>query len=72
MTMSQSEPVTIRPQAVAPSWKWALRRAAFGLVLMVAMTTFAAYLANASIELSADPVPASIAIGTPAAALLGR
>lgn len=72
MTSSQSEPVTIRPQAVSPSWRWALRRAAIGLMLMVAMTTFAAYLANASIELSADPAPATISIGTPAAALLNR
>ncbi|MEQ1698085.1 MAG: hypothetical protein ABL901_19820 [Hyphomicrobiaceae bacterium] len=72
MTISPSEPVTIRPQAVSPSWGWALRRAALGLVLMVAMTTVAAYLANASIELSADPAPASISIGTPAAALLKK
>ncbi len=49
-----------------------MRRAALGLVLMVVMTTFAAYLANASIELSSDPAPASISIGTPAAALLKR
>lgn len=72
MTISNSEPVTIRPQAVAPSWGWALRRAALGLMLMLAMTTLAAYLANASIEptLEAGPTPATIAIGTPAAPLL--
>ena len=72
MTISQSEPLTIRPQAVSPSWGWALRRAALGLLLMVVMTTFAAYLANASIELSADPEPPSISIGVSAAALLDR
>lgn len=72
MTISQSEPVTIRPEAIPPSWGWAMRRAALGLGLMVAMTTFAAYLANASIELSSDPAPATISIGTPAAALLKR
>lgn len=70
MTISQSEPVTIRPEAVPPSWGWALRRAALGLLMLVGMTTFAAYLANASIEMSSDPVPARISIGTPAAALL--
>ena len=72
MTTSQLEPVTIRPEAVSPSWGWAMRRAALGLVLMVVLTTFAAFLENASIELSSDPSPASISIGTPAAALLKR
>ncbi len=72
MTNSQSEPVTFPPQPVSPSWGWALRRAAIGLGLMVVMTTFAAYLATASIELSAEPAPTSISIGTPAAALLNR
>lgn len=74
MTISQSEPVTIRPQAKAPSLGWALRRAALGLVLMMAMTTLAAFLANASIEPGSDTANdgelPSIGIGAPAAALL--
>ena len=72
MSISNEEPVMIRPQAVPPSWGWALRRAGLGLVLMLAMTTLAAYLANASIEptLEAGPMSASIAIGAPAAPLL--
>ena len=77
MTTPQAEAVTVRPQAVSPSLGWALRRAALGLVLLVSMTTVAAYLANASIDPvseaaaeGAPTIPAMIAIGTPAAPLL--
>lgn len=69
MTHTQPELVTIRPQAVAPSWGWVVRRAVIGLGLMFAMTSFAAYLANASND--PDQVP-SIEIGRPAAALLKK
>jgi hypothetical protein len=57
----------------APSWGWALRRAVAGLVIMLTVTSLAAYLASASIdpvtaETEASPRP--ITIGTPAAAML--
>ena len=74
MTTTQAQPdlVTIRAEAVSPSWGWALRRAAVGLGLMIAMTALATYLASASIELSAEPAPATIAIGEPAAPLVQK
>lgn len=69
---AQTGPVTVRPEAVSPSWGWAMKRAAFGLGLMISVTALATYLANASIELSAEPAPATIGIGEPAAALLRK
>jgi hypothetical protein len=70
MTTEPSELVTLRPQAVAPSWSWVVRRAVFGLVVMIAVTSLAAYLAHASIESIAEPSAEGITIGAPAAALL--
>ena len=70
MTMPASEPVTVRPPAVAPSWGWAARRTVFGLVIMLAVTSLAAFLAHASIETPVEPPAAGITIGTPAAAIL--
>jgi hypothetical protein len=63
------------PSATTPSWRWAVRRAGFGLVLMLGVTALAAYLAYASIDpVTAEPeaLAPSIAIGVPAAALLDR
>ena len=70
MTAPAFEPVTIRPQAVAPSWGWAARRAVLGLVIMLAVTSVAAFLAHASIETPVEPPVSGITIGTPAAAIL--
>ncbi len=70
MTIEPSEPITLRSQAVAPSWGWVVRRAVFGLVVMIAVTSVAAYLAHASIETTVEPSAAGITIGTPAAAML--
>ena len=70
MTAPASEPVTLRAQAVAPSWGWAARRAVLGLVIMLAVTSLAAFLAHASIEAPLEPPAAGIIIGTPAAAIL--
>jgi hypothetical protein len=47
-----------------------VQRAALGLVIMAVLTTVATYLAYASIETSAESAPATISIGTPAAAML--
>ena len=72
MTTPATDPVTIRPQAVAPTLGWFVRRATLGLLIMAVVTSIAAYLAYASIESSAEPAAAGIAIGAPAAALLNR
>jgi hypothetical protein len=61
--------------ATTPSWRWAVRRAGFGLTVMLGVTALAAYVAYASIDpVTAEPeaAAASIAIGAPAAALLDR
>ena len=68
---THTAPVTGQPQAVSPSWAWALKRTALGLFLMMAMTMFATFLANASIEPTGE-LPQTISIGLPAAALLNR
>lgn len=72
MTTSAPDLVTLRPQAVAPTLGWALRRAAIGLIMLAAFTTLAAYLAYASIETSAEPAaaPSLLNIGAPASHLL--
>lgn len=70
MTNPAPEPVTLRPQAVAPSWGWVARRTVLGLVIMLAVTSLAAFLAHASIETPVEPSALGITIGTPAAALL--
>ena len=72
--MSTNTAQTIaRPAPIAPSWGWALRRAALGLTIMLAVTSVAAFIAYASIEPStADEAGPTISIGTPAAAILKR
>ena len=75
MTISNADTLTVRPEANTPSWGWALRRAVFGLVIMIAVTSLAALIANASIENPVDTAPsnsasAEISIGAPAAAML--
>ena len=75
MTISNADALIARPEAIAPSWGWAFRRAVFGLVIMVAVTTLAALIAHASIESPVDTAPsnsasAEISIGAPAAAML--
>jgi hypothetical protein len=93
MTVSHSLPIAVisatgepnaadatllRPAAKAPSWAWALRRAAMGLVIMIAVTSFAAIIAQASIEVApeqaaiATPPESGIAIGVPAVGILRR
>lgn len=68
----------LRPAASAPSWGWALRRAGLGLAIMVAVTSFAAIIAQASIETAPEqmgivmPPDSGIKIGLPAAAMLRR
>ena len=49
-----------------------MRKAMIGLVIMLAVTSIATYLAHASIDPSADAetTPTPITIGSPAAALL--
>jgi hypothetical protein len=74
--MSTYQPTLAAPTTTrqsAPSWGWAMRRASFGLALMLGVTALAAYLAYASIDpVIAEPEAAapSINIGTPASALL--
>jgi hypothetical protein len=58
------------PTRGMPTVGWAVRRAVFGLVIMLAMTTVAAYLAQASIDTPAEPAPTPITIGVSASALL--
>jgi hypothetical protein len=73
-----ADATTLRPAARAPSWAWALRRTAMGLVIMIAVTSFAAIIAQASIEASpeqtviATPPESGIAIGLPAVGILRR
>jgi hypothetical protein len=69
-TLNADTPTTIRPAARAPTVSWVVQRAALGLVIMAVLTTVATYLAYASIETSAESAPATISIGTPAAAML--
>jgi hypothetical protein len=73
MTVSTPETApTMRPAARAPSISWVVQRAALGLAIMAVLTSIATYLAYASIETSAESAPATISIGTPAAAMLKR
>lgn len=72
---ADAELATVRPAARAPSVGWLLKRAVLGLTIMFAVTGLAAYIANASIDPSADGVeltPSRIAIGLPAAQLLKK
>ena len=72
---TEPAPITTRPAPTSPSLVWALRRAVFGLAIMLGVTGLAAYIAHASIDASpADTVAnsAAIFIGTPAAPLLKR
>ena len=73
MTSTTPAVTTVHPAAEAPSLGWVMRRAALGLAIMFAVTGLAAFLAQASIDSTADGVegnPNAIAIGTPASKLL--
>ena len=68
-----ASPQRVLPRVDRLSFGWALKRAVLGLAIMLAVTTLAAYLANASIEPSGDVAQTkAITIGAPAAALLIR
>ena len=72
----ETHPRAPLPLPHAPSWSWALRRAGLGLAIMLAVTSFAAIIAQASIDSAPEQplitTPPEISIGTPAAALLRR